>query len=427
MNRHRFRIRARALVVLATLAMAVSAADIRAAESGSANTRLLSPTTGGAKRHFGPAKREYAAPAEGKRVAHDTPGKTTKIGLLLPLTGRNADLGKAMQNAATVALFDRYADLPPQFASTKVELLPKDTGDTPEQAVKAMQSALDDRVDLVIGPLFSDATAAIAPLATEKNIPVISFSNHAANARPGIYTFGFSPQEQTARVLTFAVKKGKGRIAVLAPNSSLGETVVNAAKAALNGMGTKPVAVARYAPQGVGIDQALNALVPNEDAPNFDALLLPEGGMAMPTILRAMEARGIRLPKVQLLGTGIWDDANLIRRANLDGGWLASSPPASTALFEKRFAVTYNYTPPRIASLAYDAVSLAVTLATSGRGFSEEALTNPSGFTGPANGNFRLRADGTVERSLAVLRISGAGFQVLDLAPGAFTAPAAAK
>ncbi len=360
-------------------------------------------------------------------AAGATPSKIVKVGLLLPLTGRNASLGRAMQDAATVALFDKYAHISPQLTTTRVDLITKDTGDTPEQAATAATQAIEAGAALLIGPVFADAAAAVAPIAAEHHISVISFSNNAATAKPGLYAFGFSPEEQTARVIAFAQVRGKTRIAALIPNSPLGAAVLDAANATLNASGGNLVAVAKYLPQGVGIDKALNELVPPDTPAKFDALFLPEGGAALGTILRALDARGIKRPEIQLLGTGIWDDATLIRRANLDGAWLASSPPASTSNFEKRFVANYAYLPPRIASLAYDAVSLAVTLATSDQGFNEIALTAPAGFVGPANGNFRLRANGTVERSLAVLRVVGTDFTVIDPAPKGFTLPAAAR
>jgi hypothetical protein len=160
----------------------------------------------------------------------------------------------------------------------------------------------------------------------------------------------------------------------------------------------------------------------------FDSLLLPEGGQqALATILRALSTRGVTPQNVQFLGTGFWDEADLLRRTALTGAWLASSPPNLTAHFEQRFMNTYHYVPARISSLAYDAVALGVTLATSGRGFGPDALTQPAGYSGPANGIFRLRANGTVQRGLAVLEVRGADLIVIDPAPAGFTGAVAVQ
>lgn len=353
--------------------------------------------------------------------AAPTVTKVVRIALLLPLTGRNATIGRAMQDAATIALYDKYSSLSMEQNAVRVELLPKDTGDAAEQAAQAMQEALADGAEMVIGPLFSDATEVVAPIAREKNVPVLSFSNNLGAPGQGVYAFGFSPQEQTRRVLEFAIKQGKQHIAALVPNSTLGTTVLNTAKDVLSEHQQGLAAQATYASQGLGIDAAVNQLLPPDATElRFDALLIPEGGPALNTIMRTLSAHGVTPRNVQFLGTGMWDDASLIRRVPLDGAWLASSPPEATAQFDTRFRKTFNYAPPRIASLAYDAVSLGVTLATSGRGFSGETMTSQIGFQGPANGLFRLRGNGKTDRGLAVLQIDANQFQVISPPPTSF-------
>ena len=345
--------------------------------------------------------------------------KVVRVGLLLPLTGRNADLGKALQDAATVSLFDKYARLSIRAQTVRVELLPKDTGDTPQQAASAAQQAIKDGAQFIIGPLFADATSSAAPYAHDKNINVLSFSNTRTQASPGTYMFGFSPAEQTERIVNYAITNGHPRIAVLAPNSPLGETVLAAARQVASKQSQK-IIEAKYLMQGAGIDTALNALVQAGKPPNFDAILIPEGGAPLDTLMRGLAARGVRPANVKFLGTGLWDDAELLRRVNLEGAWFASSPPELTSAFDTRFRDTYHYAPPRITSLAYDAVALAVTLATTGRSFDAVTLANPAGFQGPANGIFRLRTDGTVQRGLAVMEVHGGNLTVISPSPAGF-------
>ena len=51
--------------------------------------------------------------------------------------------------------------------------------------------------------------------------------------------------------------------------------------------------------------------------------------------------------------------------------------------------------------------------------FSEQVLTNPSGFAG-IDGLFRFRPDGTNQRGLAVMRVTATGGQVISPPPRAF-------
>lgn len=372
-----------------------------------------------------PAAEDRLAPDGARIGAPESPvlsGTTVKVGLLLPLSGRHADLGRALQNAATMALFDKYASLSPQMAATKVELVAEDSGDTAESARRATRALLDEDVALIIGPVFGEMLPEVASIAKTKEVPVISFSNNREVAGPGAYIFGFSPEAQAERIVRFAQGNGKQKFAILSPDSAYGKSVRQAANRVANEAQEPVIVQAEYAAQGVGIEKAMARILPAAEQGSFSALFFPESGKPLEIILRTLDAKNLRAPTtgLQLLGTGLWDDRNLIRRVNLEGAWLATSPPNLTQAFERRFNNTYRYMPPRIASLAYDAVSLAVTLATSGRGLTNETLTHTGGFSGPANGIFRFHPDGTSERGLAVIQVSGTGFQILSPAPTNF-------
>jgi branched-chain amino acid transport system substrate-binding protein len=346
-----------------------------------------------------------------------TPERTVKVALLVPMTGKHADLGRAMQEAATLALYDKYAGLSLQQASTQVEILPKDTGDTAEMAAIAAKSAIADGAEVILGPVFSDAVPAVAAAAAEKNVQVITFSNNIAVAKPGVYLFGFTPEAQVERIIGYALSQ-QWRIAALVPNNPYGQKVLEIAKRKATAEAGVIAPISLYLPQGIGVDKASDDLV--KDRELFDALLVPEVGKPLDTVLAALSARGISAENTQLLGTGLWDDPSVARTHAIEGGILASSPPQLTDAFTSRFRGVYGYMPPRIASLSYDAVALSVTLATSGRGFDAETLTSPSGYSGPANGAFRFLPDGTSERGLAVLKIVGGNLEMVSPAPARF-------
>jgi branched-chain amino acid transport system substrate-binding protein len=196
--------------------------------------------------------------------------------------------------------------------------------------------------------------------------------------------------------------------------------VIASAREKIASLGFMIAAEVKYSPQGLGIDSAMTRLLPVGNRTNFDALLIPEGGSVLATILRALRARGVSPVTVQFLGTGVWDDSTLVRRVPLDGAWVASASPKETMAFEKRFRATYQYIPPRITSLAYDAVAFAVTLASSGRPFDNKTITHNAGFIGPVNGPFRLHGDGHVDRGLAIMSVEGGIFTPIDAAPAGF-------
>jgi branched-chain amino acid transport system substrate-binding protein len=94
---------------------------------------------------------------------------TVRVGLLLPLSGRNAAIGKALLNAAQLAMFD--------FADRRLELLPIDTRGTPTGAQAAAQTAIGDGAQVILGPLLAGSVQAAAPAARAAHVPVIAFSS----------------------------------------------------------------------------------------------------------------------------------------------------------------------------------------------------------------------------------------------------------
>ncbi len=345
-----------------------------------------------------------------------------RIGLLLPLTGNSAALGQAMLDAAMLGLFDKYAALPKGDRSPRITLLPKDTAGKPVKAAKAAKEAMDEGAALILGPLFSNSVKAVTPVAAKRGINVISFSNNAEVAGDNSFLFGFMPKEQVTRVVEQAHKAGHKKIAALLPANRYGALMEEALleHAALSGMDL--AGVVQYPPEAQDIApyaQRLVGMTTNGKPIEMDALLLGEGGTKLEALAARLQQFRMGNREVKYLGTGLWDNPALRGNPALMGSWFASSPLASYHSFIARFEATHDYTPPRLASLGYDAVALAATLAAQG-GFNRDLITAASGYEGPANGIFRFRPDGTISRGLSVLTFKGDDISEVSPAPRMF-------
>jgi hypothetical protein len=128
---------------------------------------------------------------------------------------------------------------------------------------------------------------------------------------------------------------------------------------------------------------------------------------------------------VKLLGVTGWDYSGLGKEKPLQSAWYSAPDPKGWKDFTKRYGETYGEAPPRLASLSYDAVSLAVSLSSNppGKRFTPSELTKSSGFAG-VDGLFRLRPDGVSERRFAILEVQQTGGEVADPAPATFNAAA---
>ncbi|GAB4233205.1 MAG: penicillin-binding protein activator [Methyloligellaceae bacterium] len=346
-----------------------------------------------------------------------------KVALLLPLSGRGsaAQIAQAMKQAGELALFD--------FDNPNVKILTKDTRGTADGAKAAALSAVNDGAEIILGPLFATSVAAAAPIARERNIPVVAFSTDRKVAGNGVYLLSFLAGRDVPRIVSFAISRGKQRFAALIPKTPYGTIVEASFRQAVSARGGTIVAIERFPPDANGMlepAKRIAALAKSEDPavpPQIDALFIPAGQETLPTLSALLPYYEIDTQKVQLLGTGQWDYPNVGKEKPLVGGWFPAPDPKGWSSFTQRYVKSYEKTPPRLASLAYDAVSLVVTLSNNppGRRFTPEQLTRSSGFAG-VDGLFRLRPDGTSERGLAILEVQKFDSRVIDPAPSVFGA-----
>jgi ABC-type branched-subunit amino acid transport system substrate-binding protein len=349
-------------------------------------------------------------PPEGPFQA--TPGEAagTRVGLLVPLSGSNAQLGRALLDAAQMALYEVGDD--------KLQLMPRDTQGAPAVAADAARQVIAGGARLIIGPLTAGEVEAVKPVASAAGVPVLAFSTATQLAGDGTYLMGFLPRQEIERVTAYAHAHGVNKLAVLAPRSPYGEIAVEALRGAAQADGATVDRVEYYEPGAADLASPVRRLAGRG---GFDALLLPEGGAKLKALAPLLPYYDIDPDKVKYLGTGLWDDPSLGSEPALVGGWYAAPSPASRADFEKRFRELYNHAPPRLATLGYDATALAAVLAQGPQGadFSPAALTSPNGFSG-IDGVFRLRPDGLVQRGLAVIEIHRGGNTIVDPAPEGF-------
>jgi len=345
-------------------------------------------------------------------------GGSVKVALLLPLTGNvNAQqVAKAMKQAGELALFD--------FDRPNVKLIPKDTHGTPDGARQAAQDAIKDGAELVIGPLFASEVSAVAPVAQAANVPVLAFSSDRNVAGNGVYLMSFVAGSDVPRMISYAVSKGKTRFAALFPQNDYGRIVEQAFNRAVQENRAQVVTTKTYPPEANGMMQPvreISVLAKRGSSPQIDAIFIPASGDTLPSLAPLFPYYEADTQAVKLMGLSGWDYIGVDKEAALQGGWFAAPDPKGWQDFTKRYAETYGGTPPRLASLSYDAVSLAISLSSNppGQRFAASELTRSSGFQG-VDGLFRLRSDGTAERGFAIMEVQKSGNQPIDPAPSAF-------
>ncbi len=375
------------------------------------------------------------------------PGGTPSghVAILLPLSGPRPEIAQALLKGAQLALAG------PGAPSLDV----RDTAGTPQGAATAAQAAIAGGAGLILGPLTSAETAAVAPVAEKAGIAVLAFTNDPAQSRPGVWPLGITPRQQVFRLVEAARSQGKSQFAGLLPDTDFGRSMAVALQEATAAAGLPPPRIGQhgtgmaaitsatrdlsdYASRGGGIDARIRAARARGDAegrreaadlaqqrgavspPPFDTLLLADTGEPLAEIASLLPYYDIRPSAVRILGPALWATPSS-GSGQFPGAWYAAPDPAARAGFNDAFSAKYGAPAPAIADLAFDAASIARVLAQNG-GFSMAALTQPGGFAG-TDGLMALQPDGRVRRGLAVFEIQRGGPQLVEPAPQSFTAP----
>jgi branched-chain amino acid transport system substrate-binding protein len=338
-----------------------------------------------------------------------------KVGLILPLSGTgNAFVaGQSMRNAAELAISE--------FNNPDILLLVKDDGGNAAGAQQVAQQALEEGAEIILGPLFALTVGPVGQLAKSRGIPVIAFSTDANVATRGVYLLSFLPESDVDRIISYAAGQGRRSIAALVPDNAYGTVVEAAFKQVAARRGARVVALERYPLDKTAMQAPIRSVA--QAAARADAIFIPDGADAVASVVQTLGASGLDLKRVQLLGTGLWEDSHLFSNPQLEGAWYAGPDSSGFRSFSGRYRARYGQDPVRTASLSYDAVALLAALVkTQGKQrFAEDVLTNSSGFTG-IDGLFRFRTDGTNQRGLAVLRVAPSGGQIISPPPKSFGA-----
>ncbi|MCA3565137.1 MAG: penicillin-binding protein activator [Methylocystis sp.] len=334
---------------------------------------------------------------------------SVRVGLILPLSapGGVGMAAASIRNAADLAMSE--------FDNPDITVLVKDDAGEANMARDMVQQAIAEGAELILGPFTAPSVVAAAPVAKAAGRPMIAFSSDVSVAQPGVFLLSFTPQSDVTRVVGFAASRGKKSVAALLPEGAFGNVVAAELQQQIASQRLTEGPIQRYAPGRAG--EAAKALA--GQISGVDCLLSTDLTAEMMRTADAIAAAGIR--NVQMLGTGVWNDASVLQKPALQGGWFAAPDAAGYNSFAERYRTRFNSSPTRTATIGYDAVALAAALVkTQGANrFSAQTLTNSSGFAGQ-DGVFRFRPDGTNERALAVLQVNNRTAQVISPAPRSF-------
>ncbi len=129
-----------------------------------------------------------------------------KIGLLIPMTGSNKEIGQSIIKAVSLAVKD--------IDSSSIEVYPKDTASRPNQSLKSAFELKQMGIKVVIGPVFYESLAYLDEI---KDLTFLSLTNKTLDLPKNVISAGINSTSQFNTIKKFLEKNNVERTIFLTP------------------------------------------------------------------------------------------------------------------------------------------------------------------------------------------------------------------
>ena len=129
-----------------------------------------------------------------------------KIGLLIPMTGSNKEIGQSIIKAVSLAVKD--------IDSSSIEVYPKDTASRPNQSLKSAFELKQMGIKVVIGPVFYESLAYLDEI---KDLTFLSLTNKTLDLPKNVISAGINSTSQFNTIKKFLEKNDVERTIFLTP------------------------------------------------------------------------------------------------------------------------------------------------------------------------------------------------------------------
>lgn len=363
------------------------------------------------------------------------------ISVLLPLSGPDAKLGQQIKHAIEIAFF--------QIQPRDILVSFHDLSGTNDKKVETIENVINRGPDMVIGPVFADDAKLVRNMKPDE-LPVITFSSDTSALGRGVLSIGLMPNQSVETIVRQMSGAGHKRVLFLSPDNASGHLNASAAiesaraygleiaglyyyksgdtdsikdtasRATLNQYRTTANKKAKETLSNILIREELCAadkasLTRQLEKLNksdtigelpYDAVLFLGTATDSKTLASFLRYYDLNPRQVKFFGTALWDSKILFNDITLAGSEY-SSLPAGIAEFNRLYRDIQGDEPERIASMGYDAAMLTINTLQSKQS-APAYLLSPSGYRG-LDGLFKLHANGTNERALEVMELTGTG------------------
>ncbi len=304
-----------------------------------------------------------------------------KIGLLVPLSGQNGDIGNSIIKSTRLAIN--------KINNPIIEIIPKDTASDPKVTFDQVKKFQEIGVKIIIGPVFNDN---LIYLEEFKDIIFLSLTNKIINNSKNIISAGINAESQLTTIKKFQENEKLKKTIILTPKDNYRDEIDRAIK--YSKIKNKKIyyydsdptkltkqieKITKYGRRKQNVLDEIKRLElsddPNKDKKierlekrdtignlGFDSIIILDFDESLKSVTTSLLYTDVSPKNTSFITLNQWFDESLLKDKTIQPIYFPSINKKNYEIFVKNYRENYNTYPNELSFLSYDLVGLVYYL-----------------------------------------------------------------
>ena len=305
-----------------------------------------------------------------------------KIGLLLPLSGNQSDIGKSILQSVRLAIN--------KIDSNKIEIIPKNTKNDPIQTFSAAKQLKLEGIKIVMGPIFNKNLIYLNEL---EEMIFLSLTNKNLNNPKNVISAGINATSQIKTIMKFKKMNDINKTIFLIPNSDFKEEIEDAISKSkiklkhIHIYETNPTELTKqieeitmYQIRKQNVLDEIKRLENSDEENkewkikklkkrdtlggiNFDSVIVSDFEEGLKSVFTSLLYTDVSPQRVHYITLNQWFDETFLKEGSLQPLYFPSINKENYDSFFNEYKEVYNEYPNQLSFLSYDLIGLVYYLA----------------------------------------------------------------
>lgn len=304
-----------------------------------------------------------------------------RIGLLVPLTGKNSEIGQSIIKSTRLAINT--------INNASIEIIPKDTQSNPEVTLKAAKELANSGIKIVIGPVFNESLIYLGELS---ELTFLALTNKNDNFSKNIINAGINATSQLNAIKKFIELNEIKKTIFLTPDvgfkNEIEKAISNSKIKILENYiyNTDPTKltkqieeITRYEIRKQNLEDEINRLEKSEQSNKellikrlkkkdtlgsvkFDSVVISDFDESLKSVTTSLLYTDITPKEKYFITLNQWFDESLLKETGSQPLYFPSANKDNYDEFSDEYFEKYNQYPNQLSFLSYDLVGLVYYL-----------------------------------------------------------------